>query len=326
MQDHLNVVSSFVFTPESTARLKEAANGEIIYVKDKTELLAALRDADVYCGGTILDNMREIAPRLRWVQYPAAGIDRLRNHPILQPESGIVFTTARGVHINQIGEYVLCSMLMFNRSWPQMVHLQTQHTWPDRQVAATLRERELTGKTIGIVGFGHIGHRVAQLARAFGMRVLATRSSIQEGEQDPDADKLYTLARLHELLGESDYVVVATPLTSATEKMIGEAELRAMRPQAYLVNIARGGVIDEEALFRALKENWIAGAGLDVYAQEPLPAESPFYNLPNVIMTPHIAGGSEHVDERLADLFAENLRRFRARQPLRNQYDPEKGY
>jgi phosphoglycerate dehydrogenase-like enzyme len=124
----------------------------------------------------------------------------------------------------------------------------------------------------------------------------------------------------------SNYVVISVPLTPQTEKLIGEAELRAMRTTAYLVNIARGRVIDEQALIRALREGWIAGAGLDVAEEEPLPSESPLYSMPNVILTPHISGASVHYDERLAALFAENLRRYCAGQPLKNRYDPSRGY
>jgi phosphoglycerate dehydrogenase-like enzyme len=123
-----------------------------------------------------------------------------------------------------------------------------------------------------------------------------------------------------------DYVVLSVPLTRETEKMIGEAELRVMRPNAYLVNIARGRVVDEQALIRALKEGWIAGAGLDVTEEEPLPADSPLYSMPNVILTPHISGASVHYDARLAALFAENLRRYRAGEPLLNVYDAARGY
>ena len=134
------------------------------------------------------------------------------------------------------------------------------------------------------------------------------------------------MEQLQELLRLSDYVVLAVPLTQETEKLIGEAELRAMRPNAYLVNIARGRVVDEEALIRALQERWIAGAGLDVTEEEPLPANSPLYSMPNVILTPHISGLSVHYDKRLTGLFADNLHRYRSGQPLRNQYNPERGY
>lgn len=182
-------------------------------------------------------------------------------------------------------------------------------------------------QTLGIVGLGNIGRRIAQLGRAFGMRVLGARRSVQgQGYQDPDVDQWFLPEQLHELLSLSDYVVLSVPLTRETEKLIGEAELRMMRRNAYLVNIARGRVIDEQALVRALREGWIAGAGLDVTEEEPLPSESPLYSMPNVILTPHISGISVHYETRLAALFADNLRRYRAGQPLQNRYDPSRGY
>ena len=217
-------------------------------------------------------------------------------------------------------------MLMFNRSWPEMVHLQDRHLWPRSVVWHQLGERELAGQTLGIVGLGSIGRRIAHLGRAFDMHVLATRREVQQGDQEPDVDQLYPQQRLQEMLSLCDYVVLAVPLTSETEKMIGEAELRAMRPNAYLVNIARGRVIDEKALIQALQEKWIGGAGLDVVEEEPLAATSPLYSLPNVIITPHIGGESIHYEKRLTALFADNLRRYRAGEPLRNRYDPERGY
>jgi phosphoglycerate dehydrogenase-like enzyme len=149
---------------------------------------------------------------------------------------------------------------------------------------------------------------------------------VEPGVQDPDVDLLYPIERLKDMLRQCDYVVLSVPLTSQTEKLIGEAELRAMRPDAYLVNVARGQIIDERALIRALKEGWIAGAGLDVTDPEPLPADHPLFSLPNVILTPHISGVSIHYDRRLTNLFAENLRRYRTGEPLRNQYDPLRGY
>jgi phosphoglycerate dehydrogenase-like enzyme len=139
-------------------------------------------------------------------------------------------------------------------------------------------------------------------------------------------DQSFPPEQLHELLHLSDYVVISVPLTRETEKLIGETELRTMRRNAYLVNIARGRVIDEQALVRALREGWIAGAGLDVTEEEPLPSESPLYSMPNVILTPHISGNSAHYDTRLAALFADNLKRYRIGQQLQNRYDPSRGY
>ena len=323
------VVSTFSFSPESQAILREAAQAEVLCItrtNEFKEFLAHLQEAEVLCAYSLPENVRELAPNLRWLQYPGAGVDSLGSTGLLDAGSSIIVTTASGIHAPNISEYVFGSMLMFNRTWPEMVRLQDRHVWPRNAHWYNLKARELAGQTLGIVGLGSIGRRIAQLGRAFGMTVLGTRRSVSHGTQDPDVDQLYGLEQLHELLNRSDYVVLATPLTPATEKMIGEAELRAMRPNAYLVNIARGRIIDEPVLIRALKEGWIAGAGLDVTEEEPLPADSPLYSMPNVILTPHISGASDNYDKRLTALFAENLRRYRAGEPLLNQYDPPRGY
>ncbi len=320
------VVCAYQFSEASLERLRAAAGTEVVAVAKGEDFVARLPEAEVICSYWMPRSWRERATRLRWLQGAGAGVDGLRPTGILDPANGITVTTASGVHANAIGEYVLCSMLMFNRNWPAMVRLQDKRTWPRSAGWYNLEGRELDGQTIGVIGLGHIGRRIAQLARAFGMRVLAARRSASGGESDPDVDQLYGMEQLHELLGESDYVVLSVPLTPATEHLIGEAELRAMKRTAYLVNIARGRVIDEIALVRALQEHWIAGAGLDVASQEPLPEDSPLYSLPNVILTPHISGVSTRYEERLAALFADNLRRYRGGQPLRNLYDPARGY
>ena len=232
---------------------------------------------------------------------------------LLNANSGVIVTTAAGIHAETISEYVFGSMLMFNWNWPQMVRLQDEHKWARSVSWYHLGGRELAGQTLGIIGLGHIGRRIAQLGRAFGMRVLGTRRSIHTSEeQESDVDQVFLPEQLHELLPLCDYVVISVPLTRETEKLISEAELRMMRSNTYLVNIARGRVIDEQALVRALREGWIAGAGLDVTEKEPLPPESPLYSMPNVILTPHISGNTVHYEARLAALFADNLKRYRS--------------
>lgn len=327
MSSSLIVVSTFRFSPASQQVLRDAAASEdVSCVSNADELSAHLHDAEVLCAYNVPARWRELAPRLRWLQYPGAGIDALRPTGLLAADSGLIITTATGIHSTTISEYVFGSMLMFNWNWPQMVRLQDGHVWARSASWYNLGGRELANQTLGIVGLGHIGRRIAQLGHAFGMRVIGMRRSTSGGEKDPDVDQVFSASQLHELLAMSDYVVIAVPLTPQTEKLIGEAELRAMRSSAYLVNIARGRVIDEQALIRALREGWIAGVGLDVAEEEPLPPESPLYSMPNVILTPHISGASVHYDERLAALFAENLRRYRAGQPLKNRYDPSRGY
>ena len=327
MSSSLKVVSTFPFTSASQQLLKEAAGTQAVVVTTSDELSVYLSDAEILCSSTVPANWRTLAPRLRWLQFPGAGIDSLASTGLLDADSGVIVTTAAGIHATTISEYVFGSMLMFNWNWPQMVRLQDEHVWARSATWYHLGGHELAGQTLGIVGLGSIGRRIAQLGHAFGMRVLGTRRSIQnQGDQELDVDQSFLPEQLHELLHLSDYVVISVPLTRETEKLIGEAELRTMRRNAYLVNIARGRVIDEQALVRALREGWIAGAGLDVTEEEPLPSESPLYSMPNVILTPHISGNSAHYDTRLAALFADNLKRYRIGQQLQNRYDPSRGY
>jgi len=326
MTDGLKVVSVFQFSPESQQVLREATSGDVVCITRTEEFITRLGEADVVCSYWMPDNWRALAPHLRWLQCSGAGVDGLQPTGVLDSDSGVIVTTATGIHATTISEYVFGSMLMFNRNWPEMMRLQVRHIWPRSANWYNLSGRELMDQTLAIIGLGHIGRRVAHLGRAFGMRVLATRRSVSEGEQDPDVDQLYPMERLHDVLRESDYIVLAVPLTPETDKLIGEPELRVMRNNAYLVNVARGRVIDEAALIRALREGWIGGAGLDVATEEPLSSNSPLYTMPNVILTPHISGVSVHYDERLTKLFADNLRRYRAGETLRNRYEPQRGY
>ncbi len=326
MTKSLKVVSTFQFSSASQELLREAAQSEVICITRTDELATQLHDADVFCSYWVPNDWRTLAPRLRWFQCAGAGVDGLEGSGILDANSGVIVTTAVGINGVTIGEYVLGSMLAFNRTWPEMVRLQDRHIWPRSVSWYKLGGRELENQTLGIVGLGSIGRRVAHLAKAFGMHVLATRRSATGEEQEQNVDKLYPISRLHEMLQQCDYVILSVPLTPETVHMIGEAELRAMRPHAYLVNVGRGRLIDETVLMRALREGWIGGAGLDVTEEEPLPPDSPLYAMPNVILTPHISGVSVRYDERLTALFAENLRRLRVGEPLRNLYDPARGY
>jgi phosphoglycerate dehydrogenase-like enzyme len=320
------IVTDLNFDPSSLQLLREAAQTEVAYYPNRQAFLTALQEVEILCSYNLPADLLDRTPQLRWLQYPGAGIDKLDSVGLLDPQSKVIVTSASGIHIIQISEYVFGSMLAFNRSWPDLVHLQDRHIWPQHSSEYQLRQRELSGQTLGIVGLGSIGRRIARLGRAFDMKILGTRFSVSPNESDPDADRIYPIAELHTLLSQCDYVVLAIPLTARTEKLIGEAELRAMPRHAYLINIARGRVIDEAALIHALQEGWIAGAGLDVAVDEPLPADSPLFTAPNLLLTPHISGASDHYNERLAVLFADNLRRYRSGQPLLNQYKAERGY
>jgi phosphoglycerate dehydrogenase-like enzyme len=284
----------------------------------KTRLDALLAEAEVLVGFIPPRDLLKRAPGLKWIQLMSAGADNLSSSEIWQ--SRITITGVSGIHATPIGEYVLGTMLMFAKGAAQSFRMKQKHEW-QRYTPQLIR-----GRTVGIVGFGHIGREVARLAKAFGMRVIATRRSVKQAGRARYADVLLPSQELKKLLGESDFVVISVPLTSETRRFIGEAELKAMKPDAYLINIARGNIIDEEALVHALDEKWIAGAGLDVTAIEPLPPDSRLWDFDNVILTPHISGGQEDYLVHATALFCENLKRYLKGKKLMNVISRKRGY
>jgi D-2-hydroxyacid dehydrogenase (NADP+) len=282
------------------------------------DLDSLLQEAEVIYGLRFPENILERAPHLKWVQTLSAGVDRLLGTRLWQ--SNVILTNAGGIHAIPMREHVLCMMLMFMRQAHVYFANQQNRVW-DRHTPD-----QLYGKTLGVVGLGRIGGMIAQAAKAFGMRVVATRRSATGFGTSRLGDVLYPADKLLEMLAESDFVVVSVALTENTRKLIGERELRVMKPTAYMINVARGSVIDEAALTRALKEGWIAGAGLDVFEREPLPQDSELWTMPNVIITPHVAGGMPDYDARALEVFCENLRRYLAGQPLMNVIDRVRGY
>lgn len=284
----------------------------------KDELDALLAKTDVLYGFVPPKNVLSRAPRLKWMQATSAGVDRHQDTEIWR--SKVVLTGVSGIHATPIGEFVMGLILMFAKDMPKSFQMKQKREW-QRYMPYTLRH-----KTVGIVGLGHIGAEVARLAKAFGMRVIATRRSIKQAGKARNVDLLLPKNRMKEMLAESDYVVVSLPLTPETRHAIGEAELKAMKPTAYIINIGRGGLIDQEALIRALDAKQIAGAGLDVVTPEPLPKDSRLWDFENVILTPHISGGMENYLERATELFCENLKRYLNGKRLLNVIDKKKGY
>ncbi len=278
------------------------------------------------------------APRLRWIQAHSAGVERLLAQPLLSASEDITLTTTSGIHAPKIAEYTLGMMLAFMLKLPLMLRYQRKTEWPDAPLDVFITH-ELRGQTLGIVGYGSIGRETARLAKAFGMEVLATKRDVKHPQQhgeytiaetgDPEgtaADRLYPPEALHSMLGECDYVQVTVPSASATKKMFGEPEFAAMKKSAVLINIARGDVIDEAAMIRALQGGTIAGAALDVFEAEPLPAASPLWGMENVIISPHVAGNTDHYNEAAAEVFAANLERFLAGDELLNVVERKRGY
>jgi phosphoglycerate dehydrogenase-like enzyme len=314
-------------------RIREAAPGARL-VTLSVEGLAdgPLDDVEVLLRGWLsaeaFDRLLARAPRLAWVHSASAGVERALT-PTAR-ERGVVITNARGVFSRPIAEYVLMMILAISRRLPQLLELQRERTWQP------LEGSELRDLTIGIVGLGSIGRAVAVLASAFGCRVVAVRRRAEasgtaprgdvDGLREVELDEVLGPEGLPALLAQSDFVVLAAPLTPETEGMIDDAAFAAMKRGSWLVNVARGRLIDERALLRALGEGRIGGAVLDTFAEEPLPPDSPFYDLPNAIVTPHTSWSSARVLDRSVELFCDNLRRFAAGEPLLNVIDPDAGY
>jgi phosphoglycerate dehydrogenase-like enzyme len=322
-------------------RIRAAAPGARI-VNVSTEGLAdgQLDDVEVLLRGWLaadaFDRLLARAPQLAWVHSASAGVER-----VLTPAGrarGLVITNARGVFSRPIAEYVLMMILAISRRLPQLLELQRERTWQPLEGA------ELRDITVGVVGLGSIGRAVGSLATAFGCRVIATRrrpdagsspgraaGETDDGREDRPLteavfDRVLGPEGLPELLAESDFIVLATPLTPETENMISAETLAMVKPGAWLINVARGRLIDESALRRALREGPLGGAVLDAFREEPLQPTSPFYDLPNAIITPHTSWSSGRVLDRSVELFSDNLRRFATGQPLLNVVDPAVGY
>lgn len=258
------------------------------------------------------------APNLHWVQLTSAGVDHMLDAGLFAARPDLRVTTASGIHAIPMGEHIIGSILAFSRGLIGAVRAQTERRW-DRYAP-----NEAYGKTLGIVGYGPIARRVAALAHALGMRVQVVRR--HPGPPAPPVERFYFPEDLHVLLAASDYVLLAAPLTPSTQGLIDAAALAHLRPTAVLINVARGGLVDEPALIAALQTGRLGGAALDVFAQEPLPTDSPLWAMPNVLITPHLAGANPQYNARATALFCDNLRRYLAGEPLLNEVDPARGY
>jgi len=291
----------------------------------------------LYAGAPPRDLAR--APALKWVQLHMAGVNALHDHP-LYTASALPLTTTSGVHAATIAEYALAVLLALAHRVPRMVEWRTRGGWPaDEQRWPLFVPTELRGATLGIIGYGSIGRELARMATsALGMRVVALKRDPSRradpdycppGTGDPEGrlpEAWLGPRELPALLQRSDVVVMAAPLTPETRGMIGAAELARMKPSAYFINVGRGASVDEAALARAVRERRIAGAAVDVFAQEPPAAGHPLYALDDVIVSPHVSGFLASYDDRCSELFAENLRRWLAGAPLLNLVDRARGY
>jgi phosphoglycerate dehydrogenase-like enzyme len=278
----------------------------------------------------------EKVPALRWIQFNFAGIDFALEEPVLA-KPDLLISTLSGAAAPQVAEYALTMMLALSHRLPLLNGLQRNHDWPpDRFVR--LAPKEFRNSTLGLVGYGSIGREIARLVQPWDVKILACKKNVMNpadqgyipaGLGDPEGNlftRLYPFQAIKSMIKECDFVVVSVPKTPETNHLIAEEEFTAMKTSAYLVDLSRGGIVKNQALRHALQEKQIAGAVMDVFEQEPLPKDSNLWDLPNLIVTPHIAGVSIHYNQRSIQLICENLKRYCMGNSMLNIFDRESGY
>jgi D-2-hydroxyacid dehydrogenase (NADP+) len=313
-QNLINNVSRRIHLSDASSLVNPEIAGDFSSQQELDELLAGI---EIFFGAPPPVNLIQRSPNLKWIHSPLAGVEPFLKQDIVS--SNVVLTKA-SIHAEQIGETVFNMILMLARHSLDYFRQQQHKEW--KRVNPTI----LKSKTLGIVGLGNIGRQVAHLAKAFGMKVIATKGH-PEGHYR-NVDRVLPANELVQLLSESDFVVLLVPLTPQTRNLIGETELKAMKPNSCIINVSRGGVVNENALAKALREKWISGAAADVFACEPSPLspQDDLWNTPNLIITPHIAGMRDDYDDLLIDQFIINLRKYIARRPILNQVNKSLGY
>jgi len=346
-RDHYTILIASYLEPEHVERIRQVdARMHVLYEPDllrpprypadhngkdverseeqERRWRSLLESADILFDfdATHLEDLPDLVPKLRWIQATSSGIGQFvkrRGYDRRLPE--VVFTTARGVHVQPLAEFCLLSMLMFNKKLVRLQRDQERKHW--ERHAGT----DLDGRTLGIVGVGAVGAEIGRMARAMRMHVLGIKRHIEGIEPASlHLDELHTLANLRDVLPRSEFLVLTTPHTPETEGMLGRDELELLPKGAVLINLGRGVLVDESALVEVLRSGHLGGACLDVFEKEPLPPESPLWEMPNVLVSPHSASTSNRENERLTDLFCANLRRFLNDEPILNVLDTERLY
>ncbi len=295
----------------------------VIHLPDYKRVDAEILDTDIAITWSIRPEQVKAAKRLRWIHSPAAAV-----HTLIFPElinSKIQITNAREVHGPVVAEHVIAQIFALAKKIPDAVRLQQKHEWGQQRMwEEQPRVREVAEATVGLIGMGSIGRAVARSAKALSMRVIAAREHPEKGSEGAEA--VFGPTQIDEVFRQADYIVLAAPITPATTALANAERLALMKPDACLINVGRGALVDEAALAVALREKRIGGAALDVFPKEPLAPDSPLWDLPNLLITPHTAALTDKIWERHYALFSENLRRYLAGQPLLFLVDKNKGY
>jgi phosphoglycerate dehydrogenase-like enzyme len=305
-------------------RLQQEFPGHrVIQLQNYDRVPDEIADTDVFIGWSLRPEQFVAARKLRWIHSPAAAVHQLMYPELLR--SSVVVTNSTGIHGPVVAEHAIAVLLALAKRLPRAMQYQAQKTWAQDQLwNERPRPREVAGATVAVVGMGSIGSEFATRARALGMKVLAVREN--SGKGAGGADEVFSASAIDSVLPRADYVLLCTPVTPETTGIINAARLRLMKPDSYLINVGRGPLVEEAALLQALKDRQIAGAALDVFDEEPLPSDSPFWTLDNLLITPHTAAVTERLWDRHYKLIVENMKRFLAGEPLLNQVDKSRGY
>jgi phosphoglycerate dehydrogenase-like enzyme len=296
---------------------------QVVYLPDYARLAEEIPDTDILIGSFLKPEHFAIARKLKWIHSPAAAVHQLMFTALI--DSNVIVTNAGNVHGPVVAEHGIALVLALAKRLSQAMQYQYKREWAQSKLwEERPRPREIAGATAVVIGMGSIGREFAARAKALGMRVLAVREDPSKGPEGADA--VYGSGELDGVLPQADYVLLCTPVTPATTGLINEHRLALMKPDAYLVNLARGPLVDESALIKALEHEKIAGAALDVFNQEPLPPDSPLWNLKNVLITPHTAAVTERLWQRHYRLIEENMRRFLDGRTLANLIDKRRRY
>lgn len=339
MSDHIYLLSTLPLTAEQVDSLQALSTRLEIHVvnaqQDETVSEEVWEQTEILYTYQALPLVGE-APNLRWIQFYLSGVDEhLDNELLHQP--GLRVTTLSGANAPQVAEHALTLLLALGHKLPAMFADQASSKWAARRLER-FQPTELQGSTVGIVGYGSVGRHLAGLLQSFNCTVLASKRDLMQledlgyrakGQGDPEASlarRLYPSKALGSMLKDCDFVVLCVPLNSETRGLIGSKQFQAMKSTAYFVDVSRGGVADHEALIEALNKGQIAGAALDVFPEEPLPADDPLWEMPNVLVSPHVAGLSPHYDQRAFELLKENLTRYLEERELLNVIDLARGY
>jgi D-2-hydroxyacid dehydrogenase (NADP+) len=296
---------------------------KVVHLPDYKRMDEEIVDAEIVVAWSVRPQQITAAKNLRWIHSTAAAV-----HQLIFPElvnSKIILTNAREVHGPVVAEHVIALIFALAKKIPDSVRLQAKHVWGQQILWDELpRVREVAGATVGVVGLGSIGRPVVKSAKALGMRVIAVREHPEKGSEG--ADKVFGPAQIGEIFRQADYIVLAAPVTAGTKAIVNAERLALMKPGACLINVGRGPLVDEPALAAALREKKIGGAALDVFPKEPLTADSPLWDVPNLLITPHTAALTDKLWERHYALFSENLRRYVNGKAMLAVVDKHKGY